>query len=69
MRLRPELAMIVREMSERTDLPVDTILEDAVEVWVRSLAPSYSGVQTELLPHLHHSPLVTLTRHDGTELR
>ncbi len=41
MKIRPPLTQVVREMSVINDLPVDTILEEAIMMWVetRSLSP------------------------------
>jgi hypothetical protein len=41
MKIRRQLASVVREMSVVSDLPVDTILEEAVMMWVEVRSPSF----------------------------
>ena len=39
MKIRPSLTHVVREMSIINDLPVDTILEEAIMMWVETRSP------------------------------
>lgn len=41
MKIRPPLTQVVREMSVINDLPVDTILEEAIMMWVETRSLSH----------------------------
>lgn len=69
MKVQPELASLVREMSEVTDLPVDTILEEALESWVRLHSPTYISVAADIRSQMQSSRLLSMTRHEGTEFQ
>ena len=66
MRLRAPLATVVRELSKATNLPVDTLLEDAILQWIDIHGSSRDQAIPFKIVTNHHA-LLSSTRHDGCD--